>query len=85
MPLLILPDRLSSFIPCKRNNIDCFAQSGPRNIDEMLVVREKQDLSFLTKLGKYLEAGCGASVIEVDQQIVRNERKRMRAAEIFIH
>lgn len=77
--------RRRNLIICKRNNVDSIAQSGSRNIDEMLVVSEKQDLSFLTKLGNYLEAGGGASVIEIDQQIVRNERKRMRAAEIFIH
>ncbi len=51
----------------------------------MLVVREKQDLCFLTKFSEHLEASCSASVIKVYQQIVGDEWKRMRAAEILIH
>src|SRR5689334_11092582 len=59
----------------QRNDIDTFTHRTPCNIDEMLVVREKEDLRLLTKFSQHLKTRCGAGVIEINQQIVGDERK----------
>src|SRR4051794_22417302 len=77
--------RGSNFILPERNDVDALAQRGSRNIDEMLVVCEKEDLGLPTKLSQYLEACGGASVVKICKQIVSDEGNRMRAAQIFIN
>lgn len=45
-------------------------------------MREEQDLSLLSQLCQHLESCGGAGIVEIYQQIIGNEGKRMRAPEI---
>jgi hypothetical protein len=50
------------------------AECRPDQLDQMVVVREEDDLGFRGEFGKDLEAGCRAVVVEVDEQVVDDER-----------
>ena len=47
----------------------------PRNTGKMRVMREEQDLRLCRQFGQHLEPGMGAVVIEIDEQVVGEERK----------
>ena len=54
-----------------------FAEALPAQLDEMLVMRKKKDLSAFRKLRELRQDGSGPGVIESDEQVVENERHRL--------
>ena len=63
----------------KAHHAGASTQRLARKVDEMLMMGEKQDLRFPAQLGQQPEPRRGALVIEIDEQVVRHEGKRIRA------
>ena len=74
----------SNLVLRQRNDIDGLAKGDPRDIDQMLVVSEEQDLGLLPQLGQDLESRRRAGVVEIDQEVIGNKGERMCPADIFI-
>jgi hypothetical protein len=60
------------------------AKRPVRDIEQMLVVREEQNLGLLREFVQDPEARCRALVIEVDEQIICDERHRFGMVEVVL-
>ena len=54
-----------------------FSEIQPAQLDEMLVMREKEDLRAFGKLRELRQNCRGSGVIESDKQVIENERHRL--------
>jgi hypothetical protein len=61
------------------------AKRVPRDIQQMLMVREEQDLGFLREFVQDPKARRGAFVVEIYEQVVRNEWHRLGIVEVILH
>ena len=59
-------------------------QGSFRQIDEMLVMGEKNDLRLLCKPAHTVKSGSGSFVVEMNQDIVHNERHGTVVADVFL-
>src|SRR4051812_21258290 len=50
----------------------------------MPVMGEKKNLSLLSQLAKNFEPGSSANIIEIDEQVVNDERKGVRPGKIVL-
>src|SRR4051794_5870103 len=50
----------------------------------MAVMREEDDLGLLSNFGEDLEAGSRAVIVEVDEQVVNDQRQRLRAIDLLL-
>src|SRR5262245_49246484 len=54
-----------------------FLQNGLCNLFEMLVVRQEDHLDLARKFDQHLERSGGPVIVEVDEQVIRDERERL--------
>src|SRR5690348_923221 len=69
----------------QRNAANRGTQGFSRDLQQVLVMGEEQDLRLLGELAQDAEAGRRALVVEVDEQVVRDERHGLGMVEIILY